>query len=299
MFSESPMISPDFLVFELLMYLLFGLCLTDAARRGGNRVVELCTALVYGITLEWMTLQQLNAYVYGKFFLMLAGAPLCIGAGWAIIIYSAMEFSERLSVSDRARPFIDGFLALNIDFAMDAVAIRQKFWTWGIIELDQEWFGVPWGNFWAWFIVVTSFSFFARRLRKKWERSRHLGYWTYPLISLVLSLAVLASSNLLMSRVLYETNMQLFGLLALLGWGTVEVARGRPKLGTIVCPNLPSILVPLAMHIYFTVTGFYFGFYQQIPLIGAVGISMLALSLWLHLTPWARGRAGRGKATEL
>ena len=116
-------------------------------------------------------------------------------------------------------------------------------------------------------------------------------------MSLVLSLAVLASSNLLMSRVLYESNMQLFGMLALLGWGIVEVARARPKLGGIVRPSLPSILVPLAMHIYFTVTGFYFGFYQQIPIIGAVGIAMLALGLWLHLTPWARWRRTQGPDT--
>ena len=68
-----------------------------------------------------------------------------------------------------ARPLLDGLLALNIDLALDAVAIRLGFWDWGQ-GFSFQYFGVPYANFWAWFWVVTSFSLGYRilALRTDW-----------------------------------------------------------------------------------------------------------------------------------
>ena len=111
-----------FLTFELLTLLLFAACLWHAARQGKTRVLELLASLVYGVSLEWMTLRQLEAYHYGQFLVMIDGAPLCIGLGWAVILYSSMEFVKQLDMPLFAQPFLVGLLALNIDAAMDAVA---------------------------------------------------------------------------------------------------------------------------------------------------------------------------------
>lgn len=135
----------DVPLFELLMLVLFGCVLLDARRQGRWRLIEVLMSLVYGVLLEWATLRQLQVYSYGDFLLMIDGAPLSIGMGWAVIIYAAMTLSDRLAISDRVRPLADGLFALNIDLAMDAIAIRQGLWTWGILGLEEDWFGVPWG----------------------------------------------------------------------------------------------------------------------------------------------------------
>ena len=46
---------------------------------------------------------------------------------------------------------------------MDAVAIRLGMWDWGL-GFTQQYFGVPYVNFWAWFWVVFSFSLGLRLL---------------------------------------------------------------------------------------------------------------------------------------
>ncbi len=102
---------------------LFVACLAS----GKFTCFELITSLVYGVFLEWMTIKQLSAYAYGHFLVMFDGAPLAVGVGWAVIIYSGMEFVKQLNMPAVARPFLVGFMALNIDVAMDAIAIRQGF----------------------------------------------------------------------------------------------------------------------------------------------------------------------------
>jgi hypothetical protein len=143
------MIAPAFLAFELLFSLVFIACLVHAIHRSPSMMMELVFALLFGVLLEWMTIQQLQAYQYGQFLLMIDGAPLCIGMGWAVIIYSGMQLLESWEMPAFARPFAVGFYALHLDLAMDAIAIRQGFWHW-VIPLDSQWHGVPWGNFWAW-----------------------------------------------------------------------------------------------------------------------------------------------------
>src|SRR5215510_1836935 len=163
------LINLHLLAFEGLILLLFGGCLSHASRRGRLYAVELLWAGVYGFLLEWLSLKQLHAYQYGHFLIMLDGAPLCIALGWAVIIYTSMEFSERIQLPEAARPVLDALMAINIDLAFDIVAIRLGMWAWNGVSLDQQWFGVPWANLWAWFIVVWSFSGFIRALRP-WQR---------------------------------------------------------------------------------------------------------------------------------
>lgn len=57
-----------------------------------------------------------------------------------------MEFSDRIKLPEPVRPALDALLGLNIDLALDAIVIRLGMWTWGVIGINDQWFGVPSGQ---------------------------------------------------------------------------------------------------------------------------------------------------------
>lgn len=146
-----------FLLFELIVYVQLTLCLVHAWRQGTANLLRLLAGILFGVSLELATIRQLDAYEYGRFLVMVLDVPLCIGVAWSCILYSVMEFSDGTSLPHFLRPVLDGLLALNIDLALDAVAIRFGFWDWGW-GLEAQYFGVPYANFWAWFWVIFFFS---------------------------------------------------------------------------------------------------------------------------------------------
>lgn len=120
-----------FIIFELIIYIQFGLCLFHALKHGSGKTLELFAGGAFGVLLELATIRQLNAYEYGRFLVMVLDVPLCIGLAWGAIIYPVTEFSDASNLPYWTRPILDGLLALNIDLALDAVAIRLGFWDWG------------------------------------------------------------------------------------------------------------------------------------------------------------------------
>jgi len=260
------------------------------------RVFELLASLVYGVALEWMTIRVVDAYEYGRFLVMIDTALLAIGLGWAVIIYSAMEFANYVRMPDYAKPFLVGLLALNIDAGMDAVAIRLGFWNW-VIPLDHQWFGVPWGNFFAWFVVAASFSGMLYMFRARgWQLpGRSWKPWLYPWLALLISLIILAGSNYLFVNFLGRSDLGgAISMLALIIPAMLMVYNARPKV--LPQKHLDPVLlaVPLAFHILFTVFGFTRGIYTQIPILAVVGILMLVIGLGVHLWPWYTGRGNPG-----
>src|SRR5688572_31205392 len=129
---------------------------------------------------------------------MVLDVPLCIGVAWSCILYSVMEFSDASSLPYWIRPILDGFLALNIDLALDAIAIRLGFWDWGS-GFEFQYFGVPYANFWAWFWVIFFFSFGYRLLarRKDW-----IGAWLSPILALLIGLVGVLGTNALITFVI-------------------------------------------------------------------------------------------------
>ncbi len=129
-----------FILFEIIIYIQFALCLRHSIKLNTRRnLLKLGFGILFGVTLELATIRQLNAYEYGRFLLMVWDVPLCIGVAWSCIIYSVMEFSDASSLPYWFRPVLDGLLALNIDLALDAVAIRFGFWDWGMGLKLQYW----------------------------------------------------------------------------------------------------------------------------------------------------------------
>lgn len=270
------MISPYFIALEIVNFALLALCLWHASRRGGLAVMRLIAGVVFGVMLEIATIYQLDAYEYGRFGVMIWNVPLTIGIGWSIIIYSAMQFSDATSVPGWARPVLDGLLALNIDLAMDTIAIRLGMWDWGM-GFERQFFGVPYANFWAWFWVVFFFSggvrLFARWLRGGWKLLAPVGAILTGVIG------VLATNALIVYVIpdpWYEEAVML----------TLGAALGltlgmRPRLREHAA-DLPAVVVPMTQHLFFLIAGLVSGVIFQPPVLLAISVAMLLISLALH-----------------
>jgi hypothetical protein len=277
---------PWLLIFELVLYGLLLLSLRHAwndSRWLG--VWRLAAGVGFGLLLEWATIQQLHAYRYGHFLIMFGDVPLAVGVGWGVIIYSARLLSDAMRLPPFLRPIMDGLLALDIDLAMDAIAIRLGMWEWGI-DPTAEYFGVPYANFWAWFWVVTSFSAGYRILTFRGDtRSR----WLAPAAGVGLGAVVVLSTNqLIVSYVphsLYAVTV--FGVI---GSALALVLAVRPQVDWGGAPKLAAI-VPLTFHSFFLAAGALSGIFSEVPFLLLVSLIMGGITLTLH-RPWRGAPTG-------
>ena len=265
-----------FILFELIIYIQLVLCLVHAWKHGMGNILRLFAGILFGVSLELATIRQLNAYEYGRFLIMVLDVPLCIGVAWGCILYSVMEFSDGSSLPYFARPVLDGLLALNIDLALDAVAIRFGFWDWGQ-GLNYEYFGVPYPNFWAWFWVIFFFSLgyriFARR--KDW-----VGTWASPLLGYIIGLAgVLGTNALIVFGVPSGYRTFIVGLI--LGIALVFVLWMRPRFYLTQVPSL-AFWVPFLTHAYILAAGMVSRVIFNPPFLLWMGMAMLVIAFYLH-----------------
>ncbi len=150
------------ILFELLMILLAILCLIDIKNKSKALLqdsISLLMGILYGVFLEIMTINAFHFYSYGNFLLMFYDVPISIGIGWGVIIYAGKSISKKFQLNKFQTAIISGLLALNIDLSMDIIAVKLHFWNWGFGS-SYEYFFIPFGNFYAWFNVVSSFVFF-------------------------------------------------------------------------------------------------------------------------------------------
>jgi hypothetical protein len=265
-----------FILFELIIYLQLALCLHHAWKQGIANLLRLFAGIIFGVMLEIATIRQLHAYEYGKFMIMVWDVPLCIGVGWSCILYSAMEFSDGSSLPSWTRPVLDGLFALNIDLALDAIAIRLGFWDWGQ-GMEFQYFGVPCANFWAWFWVIFFFSLeyrlFARR--KDW-----VGTWLSPVLALVVGLTGVLAANALITFIIPW---------AYTGWvvsitsatALIFVITLRPRFYLRPIPSL-VFWVPLLTHFYSLFAGLISGVILEPPALLLISLTMIAIAFYLH-----------------
>ena len=266
--------------------MLFASTVWHAAHQGRFALVELGWTCVYGLVLEWLTLRVLHAYHYGQFLIMIDNTPLCIGLSWALIIYASMHFSDRFQLAEPVHPMVDALMALSIDLGLDVVAVRLGLWHWNGLKLDQEWFGIPWANFGAWFIVVWSYSGFIRALRvwqhQRWRR------WLYGPMAVLLSLLVLTVASMLCLSM--PGNVGSITPLVLVVGSLATVADSHPELALNGWPDPIVVAVPLGFHLFATVAGIGFGIYARQPLLGVIELVILGISFFVHLLPFVAWR---------
>ena len=265
-----------FIVFELTIYLQLALCLQHAWKQGTANILRLLAGIVFGVALELATIRQLHAYEYGQFLIMILDVPLCIGVAWSCIIYSAMEFSDATSLPYWTRPVLDALLALNIDLALDAIAIRFGFWDWGQ-GLEFQYFGVPYANFWAWFWVVYFFSFGYRLLARRNDRT---ATWLSPILALLIGLAGVLSTNALIAFVIPRGYTGLI-VSALLAAALILVIALRPRLYVNQVPAL-VFWVPFLTHAYALIAGLVSRVILAPPFLLIISLIMIAVAVSVH-----------------
>jgi hypothetical protein len=274
-----------FLLIELGIYVLAIGCLCHAWARGRSRLLGLVAGMIYGLLLEYGAITTFHAYVYGHFLIMIFDdVPLCIGVSWGMIIYTAMETSDRFALPWYLRPILDALLALTIDLSMDAIAIRLGFWTWG---QAGPWFGVPLGNFYAWFIIVFGFSLLLR-LGRIWSLGGPLALLgDVGVTILAVLVSVVGLSTLL--RPYYTIIAQ--GAWA---WPILGVLLGSSVLFAIWAArrtrrdqslDLVVLSVPMFFHVFAFGALLTNGMYHQAPALLAISALMLGIGLLLHLWP--------------
>ena len=279
------MVNPYFISFELTMLVILALCFRHARRAGVPAIWQLFAGIAYGILLELVSIRQLHAYTYGQFTLMVLEVPVVIGLGWGIFIYGARLFSDATSLPEWARPILDALLVLAIDLAMDPVAIRLGMWDWRM-DLRSNYFGVPHGNFWAWFWVVFSFS---TGLRLFTRLPGLIGRWLAPLIAILIGLLTLILTNAIMAiwiPIPFRTITVVPQLLTAL----VAVLALRPRLERN--PHPLAGHVSLITQSYFLIVGVVSGTLTQLPELLVIGLLVLGLSAYIYtrrLGPRASG----------
>jgi hypothetical protein len=155
-----------YLLIEATASIFFIGAAVAALRRGRLPFLELISAAAFGILLEEGDQLVFETYHYSAdWFLVIDRAPIVIGLTWALIIAGAMRLTDALGVRRRYAPFVDAVLAISLDLAFDAIAIRMGLWTWRGIGATDGWFGVPAGNFYSWLFVTLAFSSLTRWLR--------------------------------------------------------------------------------------------------------------------------------------
>src|SRR5688500_1916777 len=294
--------NPVFGALEIGAAALFLVAAWLAARRGRLPLLELISAATFGLLLEQGNQLIFETYEYSSdFALAVDRAPVVIGLTWALIIAGAMRITDALGVRRRYAPVVDSVLAIMLDLAFDAVAIRMGLWTWRGIGLDDGWFGVPAGNFYAWLFVTLGFSLVTRWLRHA-ARERPAREWLQllvPIPAFGLLLTGLVPFTLL--RPLLDPvpggGLALFAL-TLLGFVAVSARaiwgpdRDRPDGAEEAILDLRlAFATRAAIHLVFLSALFWLGLASTEPMLLVVALLLLAAELPLGLPVSSRRAA--------
>jgi hypothetical protein len=296
------------LIFEAAVYVLFPICLWHAWRQGRAWVLLLVATAVYATVVEYMGLHPIRPepkmsllacpacldYQYGRFLVMLFGElPLCIVLGWSVIIYAALQTTQKLGAAPWwQRPFIAALLALTLDFLMDPVAsaASEGLWSWdpGSITDVYWWMKVPLTNFVGWYTIIVTLSFFTLLAWRRWPPGQRSIWPDMAIMFGVVVASLLANTAILLVylRFIWEKVLEPWYLVALLLLAIVVfVAHARNfhrdnPLDTVV------IAVPLFFLLYFLLTYFLDGLAGSLPAMLPFALGLFGLGLLLYFWPY-------------
>lgn len=287
--------NPIYLVLELGVASLFVAAAWAALRRGRLPFLELISAATFGLLLEEGDQLIFETYHYSAdFVLALDRAPLLIGLTWALIIAGAMRITDALGVRRRYAPVVDSVLAIMLDLAFDAVAIRVGLWTWRGVPSTDGWFGVPAGNFYAWLFVTLAFSLLTRWLRDASREvpSRDWLQLLVPLPAFAILLVGLVPFSALKPLVdptpggglgLFAITLLIFAAVAAYGvWGPDRIRPDGQRTGMLDLRL--AFVTRAAIHLVFLGALVWLGLATTAPMLLVVALVLLAVELplaWL------------------
>lgn len=257
-----------------------------AYRAGGRqRLVELLSAIPFGVLLEQGDIAIFGSYAYNQLFFLKVGAvPVAIALVWAMVITSSMFMSDAIGIPPRLAPISDATFTILLDLSVDAIAIRQGLWHWNI-PLDQGFFGVPAGNFYGWLFVAFGFSAWTRLVRGSAAR-RPRASWLQWLVPFPAYLTLLAAfvPFIVVQDAFFGGRTGGFPplLLTLFSFGVVTARQARRSRGNVPRPWAMPLLPRLAVHLYFLTVGVFLGVFERLPVLLVVSVAMLVLELSLR-----------------
>jgi hypothetical protein len=291
-----------FPVFEGGTFALLAICLGYSLQRRPLFVPYIVGGFVFGVLLEYMEVLD-HSYIYGRFFVMVGrpplNVPLCIGAGWAIILYTSRLFSDALRLPMLAAAAFDTLLALNIDLSMDVAAYRLHMWHWFWKDTDSaltsQWFGIPYGNFNGWVTVVFCYSAFSRMFERTLTR-REPGYVgkrsLVAMLALLCSLATLfGTESYLYPFLIHSIGMTSgirLSLIVMILLALVGLGWRRRCLPSAPLPSI-ALWVPCWFHGFFLFCFFALGFFHENRWMTSAALANLFLGIAIHLTPYRVG----------
>jgi uncharacterized membrane protein len=307
--------NPDYLLLEISATAFFIGAAVAALRRGRLPFLELISAATFGILLEELDQLIFQTYHYNPAWtLEIDRAPVVIGLTWALIIAGAMRLTDALGVRHRYAPVVDSVLAISLDLAFDAIAIRMGLWTWVGIDPSDGWFGVPYGNFYAWLFVTFGFSLLTRWLREV-ARNRPALEWLQLLVPFpAFVLLITGLMPFILVKPLVDSApggggvpfaVAMLAFLAVAVWA-VAYDRGEPDGGRMAILDLRlATWTRVAIHGYFLAALLVMGLADDLPVLLAVAVGLLLAELPLallvrrrhaqradRLAPAAKDRAG-------
>jgi hypothetical protein len=271
---------------ESASLLLFAWVWIELRWQGRGEHLELVIAAVYGWLLEVLDMWIFGSYHYQpSTWLWLANVPVYIPLLWATIIHSSMALSDRAGLPPFARPFLDGLLAVLIDLAIDAVAIRLGLWSWQI-PLHEGWFGVPAGNLCAWMWVAWWYGSLTRLVRSRLSRGEPRWHrWLVPVIAyagLLTTLVLLGLAERWAGLMRQDQRLWVFA-----AHGVVFLAvvwYGRRTRGDRSPHKIPPSLFwnRWLMHGSFALVLLVSGLWSSVPALLGVSAGSMALEWWAH-----------------
>ncbi len=280
------MFTDPFPAVEIGALVLFGVAVVVAARSGRQRLIELLSASVYGLLLEQGDILIFGTYKYSEgFSIVVFDVPVVIGLCWAVIIYGSMRITDSLGVPRLAAAAGDALLALSLDLAFDAVAIRQGLWQWNI-ALDQGYFGVPAGNFYAWLWVAFGFSYLTRVVRDRPEWRQGLVQWGVPIAAYAgLLFAMLPYIGVRATVLTGEGGglpavvlvAAVFALIA--GWAIAHAPARQPA-------DVYPVMSRLVFHGYFLGALIALRLHEHAPVLLAVSLTLVAFEAGIAALAW-------------
>ena len=289
--------NPLYLALELGAAAFFLIAAWLAFRRGRLPFLELVSAATFGLLLEEGDQLIFETYHYSSdFILSIDRAPVVIGRTWAVIIAGAMRITDAIGVRRRYAPVVDSVLAIMLDLAFDAVAIRIGLWTWRGIGPDVGWFGVPAGNFYAWLFVTFAFSVVTRAIRDRAvERPRlEWAQLLVPLPAFAILLFSLVPFSVLQpivdpgaGRGLGLFAISLAAFVAVAAWATWGPDRAAPNGARAAILDLRlTFMTRLGIHLFFLGALLVSGIAMREPVLLVAALVLLAaevpLSVLVH-----------------
>jgi len=273
--------------------------------------------MIYGLVLEYFNMVLYRAYSYGEFLIMIGPVPLMIAVDWSIIIFASMETTDKFMsleipigkwktiLSIFRRCLIDAFLILNVDLSADAVAIRMGFWTWRCTDdYGCPWYGVPLSNFFGWFSVGVTFSFFLRLAKEIFSLtvSKRI-----KIISQIISPFVVIPCSMVILTISFVGYAILRGLFSFIPGLNPSTGEWIVCILLIVLPSLTAIfisirmfnishpftvmnvippMIPAIAHGYFFVMIFVYNIQKEVPMLVVIAVCNGTIGAILHSIPF-------------